>query len=145
MRPLQILMLLSLLFKGPAVAKDILGYPEERVWSHLNDTVCPDQEDWCTEPVFYPDQAVLKAVTKQDDQLKRLRLQSDFSLRSPFDAYGDEFYEEESEEFVNICDVTMGSMRPRAAKNKDGNLGSCQHDIVTHSNALHIRLGGWCH
>ena len=125
MRPLVMLTLLFLLFKGQAVAKDILGYPKERVWSPLNDTVCPDQEDWCTEPVFYPDQAVLKAVTKQNDQLKKLLLQNNFSLRSPFDAYGDDIYDVESDELVNICDVTSGSMRPRAAKNKDGNLGSC--------------------
>ena len=122
MRPLVMSMLLSLLVNGQAEAKDILGYPQERVWSHLNNTFCPEQEDWCTDPVFYPDQAVLNAVTKHDDELKKLLLQNDFSLRSPFDSDEEEFYDEESDEFVNMCDITTGSLRPRAAKNNDGNL-----------------------
>ena len=103
------------LLEVPQLADGLFwGYPPERIWSRLNRTdpgLCPQEEDWCVQPSFYPEGAVLDAVTKEDNSLKKLLLIDAFAARSHY---------EEEDEFVNVCDVKMTYITPRAAKNTEG-------------------------
>eukprot|EP00091_Calanus_sinicus_P006572 TRINITY_DN17279_c0_g1_i2.p1 TRINITY_DN17279_c0_g1~~TRINITY_DN17279_c0_g1_i2.p1 ORF type:complete len:144 (-),score=41.50 TRINITY_DN17279_c0_g1_i2:10-441(-) len=81
-------------------------------------TFCPEGLDWCDDPLQYPENTILKAVSKQKK-----------AIRIMFDE--EKLPEEEVNEidirlrifdpqFENICDVETTYIKPRAAKNKEG-------------------------
>jgi hypothetical protein len=83
---------------------------------------CEDGGDWCSDPETYPNDKILSAVAKQADVVKKLLYQDAFEERmlglQPFEDDDYEYiYEDELE---NLCEVSTGYIRPRAAKNKNG-------------------------
>ena len=92
--------------------------------------ICPEGEFWCDTPLEYPDQAILRAVSKQKKTFKEMfdskpekenfavSKNETWSLLETRTNFVD--YDTHEEEFTNICDLSTSYIRPRAAKNKDG-------------------------
>merc|ERR1712013_426261 len=106
--------------------------------------VCPDVAAWCSQPVNYPKEAILRAVKKQGDAIQILFPKEqkptkkevltldpnipvdDSVLGNRFGGSGDDEGAEEvdgsgdEDAFENICGLTTEYIMPRAAKNKNG-------------------------
>jgi len=92
--------------------------------------MCPEGEFWCDTPLEYPDQAILRAVSKQKKTFKEMfdskpekenfaiPKNETLSILETRTNFVD--YDTREEEFTNICDLSTSYIRPRAAKNKDG-------------------------
>eukprot|EP00092_Neocalanus_flemingeri_P045996 GFUD01051625.1.p1 GENE.GFUD01051625.1~~GFUD01051625.1.p1 ORF type:complete len:216 (+),score=62.55 GFUD01051625.1:134-781(+) len=83
-------------------------------------TYCPDDVDWCNEPLNYPENTILKAVVKQKKSVK-IMFNND---KIPVEKANDTIIGLRSSilesQFENICDVETEYIMPRAAKNKEG-------------------------
>merc|ERR1712228_128152 len=95
--------------------------------------VCPEGEFWCDTPLEYPDQAILKAVSKQKKTFKEMfdtKPEKEnfgipkndtwkvFGTRGNFVEYDTDEenltieYDTDEENFTNICDLSTSYIRP---------------------------------
>jgi len=91
---------------------------------------CPDDAIWCDAPSDYPEEMILKAVIKQNQTFNNIfvtkeKSQDFITISQPSTSVslletrlGPLIPDEE--EFQNICGLTTSYIKPRAAKNKDG-------------------------
>jgi len=107
-----------------------------------NTAMCPDDAIWCDSPDNYPDIEILKAVNKQKktfqdifDDKSAVTLNSRTTPSSNYTSLietrisgfedgeddGDYYGEGDEEVYENICDMKTSYIKPRAAKNKEGN------------------------
>lgn len=105
--------------------------------------ICSGGASWCSHPIGYPKEAILKAVRNQKDSMLKIilptqRIPSEkqglrldpgipvdeavLGLRSGFSEIEEDFpiLNEEEDGFENICGLTTEYIMPRAAKNKEG-------------------------
>ena len=100
--------------------------------------MCPDDTSWCDSPSNYPDIEILKAVNKQKNTFQdifndkyavtsksRTTPSSNYTslIETRISAFedDDEYVQEDEEAYQNICNMKTSYIKPRAAKNKEGN------------------------
>ena len=93
----------------------------QRIWGLWNTSTSLEQalcsgENWCTEPAFYPEGAILSAATTNSQAMRTLLTIDAFDTRT--EDY--DYYEYHEDDFENICEVTTEYVKPRAAMNKNG-------------------------
>jgi len=92
---------------------------------------CPDDAIWCDAPQEYPEEQIMKAVIKQKQTFKDIfdtkdKSQDFISISQPSTNRNESFTGLASrispldDQFKNICGLTTSYIKPRAAKNKDG-------------------------
>jgi len=95
---------------------------------------CPDDAIWCDAPFDYPEERILEAVIKQNQTFNNIFVtkekSQDFITISQQPSTNVSLIEtrisplipdeEEKDQFQNICGLTTSYIKPRAAKNKDG-------------------------
>jgi len=92
---------------------------------------CPDDAIWCDAPQEYPEEQIMKAVMKQKQTFKDIfdtkdKSQDFISISQPSTNRNESFTGLASrispldDQFKNICGLTTSYIKPRAAKNKDG-------------------------
>jgi len=92
---------------------------------------CPDDAIWCDAPEEYPEEQIMKAVIKQKQTFKDIfdtkdKSQDFISISQPSTNRNESFIGLETrigpldDQFKNICGLTTSYIKPRAAKNKDG-------------------------
>jgi len=92
---------------------------------------CPDDAIWCDAPEEYPEEQIMKAVIKQKQTFKDIfdtkdKSQDFISISQPPTNRNESFIgiatriSPLDDQFKNICGLTTSYIKPRAAKNKDG-------------------------
>jgi len=92
---------------------------------------CPDDAIWCDTPEEYPEEQIMKAVMKQKQTFKDIfdtkdKSQDFISISQPSTNRNESFtgiatrISPLDDQFKNICGLTTSYIKPRAAKNKDG-------------------------
>jgi len=82
---------------------------------------CKDNEDYCSDPVYYPKDTIQNALKKQYNSLKTiLKPAPHASGRSSLDDIVLESRSGYLDEWRNLCDTNTSFINPRVAKNKDG-------------------------
>jgi len=102
---------------------------------------CPDDAIWCDAPEEYPEEQIMKAVIKQKQTFKDIfdtkdKSQDFISISQPSTNRNESFIgissrisplddqtereKDDHDQFKNICGLTTSYIKPRAAKNKDG-------------------------
>merc|ERR1711915_342644 len=92
---------------------------------------CPDDAIWCDAPDEYPEEQIMKAVIKQKQTFKDIfdtkdKSQDFISISQPSTNITESSIgiatrmSPLDDQFKNICGLTTSYIKPRAAKNKDG-------------------------
>jgi len=92
---------------------------------------CPDDAIWCDAPQEYPEEQIMKAVMKQKQTFKDIfdtkdKSEDFISISQPSTNRNESFtgiatrISPLDDQFKNICGLTTSYIKPRAAKNKDG-------------------------
>jgi len=92
---------------------------------------CPDDAIWCDAPEEYPEEQIMKAVIKQKQTFKDIfdtkdKSQDFISISQPSTNITESSIgiatriSPLDDHFKNICGLTTSYIKPRAAKNKDG-------------------------
>lgn len=92
---------------------------------------CPDDAIWCDAPEEYPEEQIMKAVIKQKQTFKDIfdtkdKSQDFISISQPSTNITESSIgiatriSPLNDQFHNICGLTTSYIKPRAAKNKDG-------------------------
>jgi len=92
---------------------------------------CPDDAIWCDAPEEYPEEQIMKAVIKQKQTFKDIfdtkdKSQDFISISQPSTNITESSIgiatriSPLDDQFKNICGLTTSYIKPRAAKNKDG-------------------------
>jgi len=82
---------------------------------------CKDNEEFCSDPMFYPKDAIQNALKKQYKSLKTmLPSLPAVRARSGLDVIPLESRSGNLNEWRNLCDTNTSFINPKVARNKDG-------------------------
>jgi hypothetical protein len=81
-------------------------------------TFCPEGLDWCDDPLDYPENTILKAVSKQKKAIKIMFDEENLPVEEVNET--DIRLRLFDPQFENICSIETTYIKPRAAKNKEG-------------------------
>jgi len=82
---------------------------------------CKENEDYCSDPIFYPKDAIQNALKKQYRTLKTLLPPSLAARgRSSLDVIPLKSRSGNLNEWRNLCDTNTSFINPKVARNKDG-------------------------
>ena len=82
---------------------------------------CQENEEYCSDPIFYPKDAIQSALKKQYRTLKTLLPSSPAARgRSSLDVIPLESRSGNLNEWRNLCDTNTSFINPKVARNKDG-------------------------
>merc|ERR1712137_695041 len=81
---------------------------------------CKENEEYCSDPIFYPKDAIQNALKKQYRTLKTLLPSPAARGRSSLDVIPLESRSGNLNEWRNLCDTNTSFINPKVARNKDG-------------------------
>ena len=81
---------------------------------------CPNQQEWCENPVEYPEFIIRKVMTRQNEALKTLFEQDKIIEQNMNKTHDDLTIRMFETEFENVCHSETNYIRPKAARNKAG-------------------------
>ena len=120
---------LLLVFSCAQANKLMAQSPTKHAKSAHNMTISDDHKVrcdksglWCSLPPQYPAKAILRAVRKQGHAVNILFPVTDALEYDEQDKESGQDYGKEEEMFQNMCSQRADTIRPRSAKNKEGQL-----------------------
>ena len=87
----------------------------------MKSPTCKENEEYCSDPIYYPRDAIQNALKKQYKTLKTLLPPSPTARgRSSLDVIPLEPRSGNLNEWRNLCDTNTSFINPKVARNKDG-------------------------